>query len=117
MKMKIQSGFTLIELIVVIVILGILAAVAIPQFTDTTAAARAASAQGACAAVSSQAVLLYASYKTPPNFASIVNALNAGASGTAQIPVAATGCNGFSVTPSGGTSTACNIVLPAGLCQ
>src|SRR5438045_9566603 len=100
---KIQSGFTLIELIVVIVILGILAAVAIPQFTDTTAAARAASAQGACAAVSSQAVLLYASYRTPAYYGSIRDQLNAGASGSAQIPVTATACHAFSVTPSGGT--------------
>lgn len=117
MKTNIQAGFTLIELIVVIVILGILAAVAIPQFTDTTAAARAASAQGACAAISSQAVLLYASYRTPATFVSIRDALNAGASGTAQIPVTATSCSAFSVTPSGGALTSCNINLPAGLCQ
>ena len=61
MKQAMQAGFTLIELVVVIVILGILAAVAIPQFTDLSTQARTAVAQGACGALQSSAVLLYAS--------------------------------------------------------
>lgn len=115
MKSIRQAGFTLIELIVVIVILGILAAVAIPQFIDTASSARAAARQGACSAVSSQAVLLYASTKAPNSPASILAAINLGTSG---ITITGTTCSNFSAQASGDTgATSCGITLPAGLCQ
>ncbi len=71
MKRAAQKGFTLIELVVVIVILGILSAIAIPQFVDLSTSAKQAVANGACGALASSAVLLYASTKSSNTIASI----------------------------------------------
>jgi MSHA pilin protein MshA len=58
-----QTGFTLIELVMVIVILGVLSAVAIPKFVDLRSDAQAAATQALAGAISSGAAVNVAARK------------------------------------------------------
>jgi MSHA pilin protein MshA len=61
-RRSIQSGFTLIELIVVIVVLAILAATALPRFVDMSADARIAKMRAGQAAMQTGASLFHAAW-------------------------------------------------------
>lgn len=61
--MRIQRGFTLIELVMVIVLIGVLAAIAVPKFIDLSADANTAATKGVAGALNSASSINYAARK------------------------------------------------------
>ncbi len=62
MRMRKQSGFTIIELVVVIILLGIMAATALPRFMDVTDDAHGAVVDGVQGGLQSGTALFHAQW-------------------------------------------------------
>lgn len=106
MKKTLQTGFTLIELVMVIVILGVLAAVALPKFVSVDADAKVAALNGVAGALSSASAINYASRKAnSSNGVSILNCQTVASALQGGLP------SGYSIDTAGltadVTSTAC----------
>jgi MSHA pilin protein MshA len=68
--MKLQKGFTLIELVIVIVILGLLAATALPRFSNLTQSARVATLNGLAGGLRGGISIAHATQLVTPGAAS-----------------------------------------------
>ncbi len=105
-----QSGFTLIELVMVIVILGILAAFALPKFADLTDEAELASIEAAAGAVRSASGIARAAYLAGGNTGATVTLEGTSYAMTFGYPDAdiidsMAGLDGFTSTVAGGVAT------------
>ena len=82
-----QSGFTLVELLIVTIILAILAAIVIPQFASTTDDAKSSALDSNLSAIRSSVDLYYQQHSSYPSSIAATGATcpNSGTAGTGGI--------------------------------
>jgi MSHA pilin protein MshA len=113
--LRLQSGFTLIELVMVIVILAVLAAVAIPKFVDLGSDAKSAALSAVVGSLTTAASINYAARKAnSANGAAVVNCTDVNS--LLQTPLVATGSTGYTITTAAiavGVTATCTVTQTA----
>ena len=110
-SLRLQAGFTLIELVMVIVILAVLAAVAIPKFVDLGTDAKAAALSAVAGSLTTAASINYAARKANiANGAAVANCTTVNS--LLQTPLVATGSTGYTITAAAiavGVTATCTV--------